>query len=484
MEENLKSLVEALVQEPTETEWLEFKKDNAEAKMIGQDISALANGALLVERPQAYMVWGVDDKTHRIIGTEFSPYAKSLADQELLSWLLQMLSENARFRFEEIVIEDKKVVLLLIEPASQYPVAFQKEPYIRAGSYTKRLADQSKLHSRLWAALSNEQFELSAALRDLTPEEVEEKLAVGAYFQRLALKAPDQLGERIKYLEADRIIKKQENRLFSITNFGALLLANNFSEFPSISRKEIRVVQYCGTSRKDILRSKTFEQGYAVCVSDLLAYIDALLPSSEPISNTGERKTVRAYPPAVVRELLMNALIHQDLTSTGNCVQCEIFDNRVEITNPGSLLVEKNRIVDMPPQSRNALLAKAMRRMHFCEELGTGWDRVTQECELAQLPSPDIIQYETSTRVIVYSHIDFFELSQDQKLWACYLHCCIMHLSGKSATNTTLRERFNLGKQSSSSISRLLAKAVQVGWLKFKDDAVGTKSKKYIPYWT
>lgn len=349
MEENLKSLVEALVQEPTETEWLEFKKDNAEAKMIGQDISALANGALLAERPQAYMVWGVDDKTHRIIGTEFSPYAKSMGNQELLSWLLQMLSENARFRFEEIVIEDKKVVLLLIEPASQYPVAFQKEPYIRAGSYTKRLADQSKLHSRLWAALSNELFELSAALRDLTPEEVEEKLAVGAYFQRLALKAPDQLGERIKYLEADRIIKKQENRLFSITNFGALLLANNFSEFPSISRKEIRVVQYCGTSRKDILRSKTFEQGYAVCVSDLLAYIDALLPSSEPISNTGERKTVRAYPPAVVRELLMNALIHQDLTSTGNCVQCEIFDNRVEITNPGSLLVEKNRIVDMPP---------------------------------------------------------------------------------------------------------------------------------------
>ena len=142
--------------------------------MIGQDISALANGALLAERPQAYMVWGVDDKTHRIIGTEFSPYAKSMGNQELLSWLLQMLSENARFRFEEIVIEDKKVVLLLIEPASQYPVAFQKEPYIRAGSYTKRLADQSKLHSRLWAALSNEQFELSAALRDLTPEEVVE----------------------------------------------------------------------------------------------------------------------------------------------------------------------------------------------------------------------------------------------------------------------------------------------------------------------
>lgn len=483
MEENLKSLIDVLVQEPAEKEWLEFKRENADAKMIGKDISALANGALLAERDHAYMVWGVDDQSHQIVGTNFSPYDKSIGDQELLSWLHKMLSDNAHFRFEEVFVDDKRVVLLIVNVASLYPVAFQKEPYIRVGSYTKKLADETKLQCLLWDSLRNEQFELSAALRDLTPEEVEEKLNVGIYFQRLNLKRPDSLEQRIKYLEADQFIKRQDNRLFSITNFGALLLANDFRDFPSIFRKEIRVVQYRGASRKDILRSKTFEQGYATCIPDLFGYIDALLPSSEPISQTGEREIRRAYPPAVVRELLINALIHQDLTSTGDCVQCELFDNRLEITNPGTLLVEKSRILDMPPKSRNVLLAKAMRRMHFCEEMGTGWDRVTEECELAQLPSPSIVQYEASTRVVVFSHIDFFELEQEQKLWSCYLHACIMWLSGRSATNSTLRERFGVDKHSSSSISRVLGKAVSMGLLKLKEEAVGTKSKKYIPYW-
>ena len=483
VEENLKSLVEALVQESTETEWLEFKKDNADAKMIGQDISALANGALLTERNRAYMVWGVDDKSHQIVGTTFSPYEKSIGNQELLSWLHHMLSDNTHFRFEETFVADKRVILLIIEPASQYPVAFQKEPYIRVGSYTKRLADEPKSQYQLWNALRNEQFELCSALGNLTPEEVEEKLDVNIYFQRLNLKRPDSLDERIKYLEADQLVKRQDNQLFSITNFGALLLANNFHDFPSILRKEIRVVQYRGESRKDILRSKTFEQGYATCVSELFSYLDALLPSSEPISPTGERKVRRVYPPEVVRELLINAIIHQDLTSTGDCVQCELFENRLEITNPGTLLVEKSRILDMPPKSRNVLLARAMRRMHFCEEMGTGWDRVTEECELAQLPSPSIVQYEASTKVIIYSHIDFFELGQEQKLWSCYLHACILWLSGKSATNSSLRERFGLDKRNASSISRVLGKCVSMGLLKLKEDGVGTKSKRYIPYW-
>ena len=162
VEENLKSLIEVLVQEPTEKEWLEFKKENADPKMIGKDISALANGALLTERNHAYMVWGVDDQSHRIVGTNFSPYEKYIGNQELLSWLHKMLSDNAYFRFEEVYINDKRVILVVVSPASQYPVAFQKEPYIRVGSYTKRLADEPKLQCQLWDTIRNEQFELSS----------------------------------------------------------------------------------------------------------------------------------------------------------------------------------------------------------------------------------------------------------------------------------------------------------------------------------
>ena len=68
--EDYVSLVEALRRYPQETAWLEFKHNNQEPEMIAERISALANGAALEGRPYAYLVWGIDDATHEIIGTE------------------------------------------------------------------------------------------------------------------------------------------------------------------------------------------------------------------------------------------------------------------------------------------------------------------------------------------------------------------------------------------------------------------------------
>lgn len=483
MSDLIESLARSLIKEPKENEWLEFKKDNANAKMIGEDISALANGAALLQREQAYMVWGIDDASHNPVGTKFSPYDKFQGNQELISWLHGMLSDNADFIFQETSINNHRIVILTIKAAIQYPVAFQKYAFIRDGSYTKRLSEQASLQTQLWNRLRNEKFELTKSLTNLKIDEIENKIDTRTYFDKLSIETPSLLSDRIKHLERDQIIKHQDNQLYSITNFGAILLAKNINDFPSITRKEVRVVRYKGNNRNEISISRTFEQGYAVCISDVLKYIDALLSSSEPINGTGERVIIRHYPPIALRELLINALIHQDLESSGNCVICEIFDNRIEITNPGELLVEKDRIVDLPPKSRNELLAKMMRRMRLCEELGTGWDRVVALCEQNQLPSPEIIQYKDSTRVILYSHIDYFELTKEQKLWACYLHACILWGSSQGATNSTLRKRFGVDKKSSSAISRLLKDAVSNKLLKMRDEATGTKSNRYIPYW-
>lgn len=483
MSDNLESLVRNLIKESKENEWLEFKKDNADAQMIGKDISALANGAALLQRDKAYMLWGIDDSNHSPIGTKFSPYDKFQGNQELISWLHGMLSNNVEFAFKETFVDNCRIVVLTIKAAIQYPVAFQKSEFIRDGSYTKKLIEQPALQSQLWDSLRNEKFELTKSLADLKIDELENKIDTRIYFDKLSIETPSTLTDRLKHLERDQIIVKQDNGLYSITNFGAILLSKDINDFNNIKRKEIRVVRYKGINRNEISISRSFEQGYAVCISDVLKYIDALLPSSEPITDTGERVILRHYPPITLRELLINALIHQDLTSSGNCVTCEIFDNRIEITNPGELLVEKNRIVDLPPKSRNELLSKMMRRMHLCEELGTGWDRVVALCEKNQLPSPEIIQYKDSTRVILYSHIDFFELTKEQRLWACYLHACILWGSSLGATNATLRTRFGVDKKSSSAISRLLKEAVANNLLKMKNEAIGTKAKRYIPYW-
>src|ERR1700722_7444665 len=112
------------------------------------------------------------------------------------------------------------------------------------------------------------------------------------------------------------------------------------------------------------------------------------LPRSEEIGQA-LRREVRVYPEIAIRELVANALIHQDFNLTGNGPTVEIFDNRIEITNPGTPLIDPLRFIDEPPRSRNEELASLMCRMNICEERGSGIDKVIFQIELYQLPPPD-----------------------------------------------------------------------------------------------
>ena len=98
------SLLSELRKLPTETEWLEFKHQNDTPEEIGEYLSALANSAALTGKITAYMFWGIDDITHDIIGTRFSPPAKKVGNEELESWLLRLLSPKINFHFYELLV--------------------------------------------------------------------------------------------------------------------------------------------------------------------------------------------------------------------------------------------------------------------------------------------------------------------------------------------------------------------------------------------
>jgi len=161
----------------------------------------------------------------------------------------------------------------------------------------------------------------------------------------------------------------------------------------------------------------------------------------------------------------------------------EIFQNRIEITNSGTPLVDVKRIIDNPPKSRNEKLAALMRRLRMCEELGTGWDKIVLTCELLQLPAPKIDLYEESTKVTLFAEVPFSSISAEDKLWACYLHACIKQVQGEQLTNSSLRERFGLKDSSSGSISRLIKEAVEKKLIKPVDPTTAPRYMKYIPIW-
>ena len=128
-------LIYSLIGYPNETEWIEFKEGNSEPERIGRDISALANAAAYLGRSRAYKVWGVEDGSHALVGTQFDPYhAKGKGNQDLQIWLRLFLSLQASYEFRCIEHNGLRLVVLEIDAAVGQPVCFDKAPYIREGS--------------------------------------------------------------------------------------------------------------------------------------------------------------------------------------------------------------------------------------------------------------------------------------------------------------------------------------------------------------
>jgi len=475
-------LVDELRKLPTEKSWLEFKKDNYKPEMIGEDISALANAAVLADRNCAYMLWGVDDSTHEIVGTEFDLQTLKKGNEELENWLRHSLSENAYFVFHSIDCQGKKVGILKINAAALRPVSFDKTPYVRIGSYTKKLRDYPEVEANLWDVLRNVNFEKQLAKTDMSLDNALNLLDVGAYFDKTHARMPSSFEEMGVMLCSEGVLSRQDNGLYSITNMGAILFAKRLSLFERLSRKAVRVIQYRGINKLNMMREMTGAHGYAVGFDGLIQYLMAITPSDIPIEG-GSRATKTAYPEIAIRELVANALIHQDFSKTGTGPLIEVFDNRIEISSPGNCLVEINRLVDSPPKSRNEQIAALSRRMKICEEAGGGWDKAVIACEQLHLPAPKANPYEESFKVTLRSMIPFSDLSLEDKLWTCYLHACIKFIQGEHMTNASLRERFALEEHSSASISRAIKRCMAAKLVKPLDPTTAPKYMKYVPYW-
>ena len=482
MEGNIDILVKELCKLPKETGWVEFKHNNEDPKMIGEDISALANTATLKDRDFAYMIFGVDDTSHDIIGTSVRLPLQKKGNEDLENWLRHQLSKNANFEFLETEIDGNHVEVIRIHKALHTPVAFEKVEYIRSGSYTKKLNEFSELTAQLWDKLRNSRFEDMCPIKDLRYADVLQMIDCGAYFSLLKLPQPTEEKEVMHYIVEDGIAVKLDNGLYGITNLGAILLAKDLNAFPRLGRKAMRVVKYKGKNRLFIQKEDTFNIGYAICFEDIVRFVSALLPSSED-SAAVALTTKNKYPLQSVREAIANSLIHQDLYITGAGPVVEVFENRIEITNPGTPLVDIMRIIDNPPKSRNEKLASIMRRMKMCEELGRGWDRMVLACEMQYLPAPRIEVFEESTKVTLFSEMEYKNISADDKIWSCYLHACLMYVQGDALTNTSLRDRFGLKDSSAGSISRLIKDAMEKHRIKALDPQTAKRYMRYVPIW-
>jgi predicted HTH transcriptional regulator len=479
--EEVKNLLLELAALPHEAEWVEFKENNGDPREIGEYISALANSATLVGRPRAYIAWGVRDGTHEIVGTEFRPRSTKVGNEELENWLARGLSPRLDFRFHEGVVDEKPVVVLEIPAAAHTPARFGEE-FVRVGSYKKKLRDYPEKERTLWMALSRTPFEQGVAKAEVAADEVLRLIDYPTYFELTGLPLPNGRDGILERLATDRLLIPKGKNRYDITNLGGILFARNL-EHVNLARKGIRVVVYEGPSRVQTIREQAGGRGYAAGFEGLIDFISNQLPRNENIG-PALRMEEREYPEIAIRELVANALIHQDFSLTGTGPMVEIFTDRIEITNPGVPLIDTQRFIDAPPLSRNEALAGLMRRLKICEERGSGIDKVFFHVESSHLPAPDFSVTEHHTRAVLFGKRPLNEMSRADRVRACYQHAALQYVSNTQMTNTSLRERLSISDHNYAIASRIIADTLEAGLIKpFDPENRSRKHARYVPFW-
>jgi ATP-dependent DNA helicase RecG len=474
-------LVQRLAEMSSEAEWLEFKVDNDDPQLIGELLSALANSAALHRKERAFIVWGVHDETHEIVGTNFAPRSKKVGAQELENWLCTQLEPQIQFWIRELEVHGKRCVLFEIEPASHRPVSFKGQEWIRVGTYKKSLSAHPEKEKPLWRVFDRESFETSVAAHEFAGHEVLEALRVKSYLQLSNQQATDSPEALLSRLSDDRLIRRNNNGSYDVTNLGAILFARDIDMFPRLSRKSVRLVFYKGMDRTASEPEIEGRKGYASGFSGLVEFLVKKLPQSEELRRS-LRIPAPMYPEVALRELIANALIHQDFEITGSGPMIEVFSDRIEITNPGTPLIDVSRFLDLPPRSRNEKLAHIMRRLGICEERGSGIDKVLSHVEAFQLPAPDFQVVGQHTKAILFGPREFARMTKAERIRACYQHAGLRWVSNQQMTNESLRKRF--GFQQPAQATRIISDTLQAGLIKQYDpNSTSKRHVRYIPFW-
>lgn len=320
--------------------------------------------------------------------------------------------------------------------------------------------------------------------KEATADEVVALLDTQAYFELLKFPYPASRDGVLKQLEEEGAIRKQGSN-WSITNLGAILFAKKLDAFDqSLSRKAARFIVYDGVNKLNTKTDIPGNRGYAVGFEGLVDFVHEAAPKNQYLEDA-IREEFKMFPYQALRELIANAMVHQDFSIDGTALRIEMYDDRVEISNPGIPQIPTERFID-EDRSRNERLAELMRRLGVCERKGSGVDKVVSAAEIYQLPAPDFRVGEIRTTSVLFAHRDFAEMTKSDRIRACFQHCVLQYISGKRMSNQSLRERFGLPGTGagSATASQIIAAAKEADLIKPDDDGNSSlRYARYLPRW-
>ena len=453
----------------TETQNLEFKeaKTGYDREKLAKYCVALANeggGTLLL---------GIADRPPRaVVGSAAFPNVVAAADE-------LFVKIGFRVDLEEVAHPDGRVLAFHVPSRPRGTAYHFNGQYLMRSGESLRPMSEDRLRS-IFAEGAPDWLEESAMTAP-DGQAVIELLDTQTFFELMRLPYPSDRDGVLDRLRSERLIDPLDGG-WSIRRLCGLLLAKKLDAFPDLGRKAARVIVYSGGGKTETRLDQTGTRGYAVGFQGLVDFVMAQLPQNEVIENA-LRKQVKLLPADSIRELIANALIHQNFAIQGAGPMIEIYSNRIEISNPGEPIVPVERFID-GYQSRNERLADFMRRMNICEEKSSGIDRVVEQAETFQLPAPEFRSAHNRTVAIVHGLRPFADMDRNDRVRACHQHCVLRYVMTERMTNQSLRERFGLSEGQSATASQIINATIEAGFIK-SDEAVGGSKKyaRYLPSW-
>ncbi len=479
--EQLSLILSSLRFNEGENEVVEFKKaeSNFDTDKIGRYFSALSNEANLKKRSYAWLIFGVDDNK-RVTGSSYRANGTEL--NNLKYEMYRDTSPNISFlHIHTLDTADGRVVMMQIPPAPDgMPVAWKTYHYGREGESLVGLGIEKIERIRKQAL--EQQFEKLTAYSANNEDEIINLLdftPIRKAFPNLQNLPDDQI---ISFCINNNIVKVDANN-YSITNLGAILLAKDIGKFETITSIAVRLFKYKGVNRNEIDLKQSGTKGYALGFEGLIREIKRHIEREEITGSV--RRKIFMIPELTLREIIINAMIHQDFTNSNKGPLIEVFSDRVEIINSGKPLVEINRMIDSPAKSRNTLLSSLMNKLGLCEEVGSGIDRALAEIEKEALPPIRFEVYENDfTKVTIQFKQSLRQMSREDRILCCYQHACLMKLSNTFMTNASLRRRLDIPSSNYPLASSIISDSIAAGLVKPATQSLeGRRDSNYLPYW-
>ncbi len=374
--------LEEILRQP-EGKTLEFKRDLSSPRPVLRTLVAFANSA------GGRLLIGVEDGKRVVTGVK----APLDLEERLASLVADSIEPRLVPEIEIVPWRKTQIVVVTVHPSALRPHHLRPDgptrgTYVRLGS-TNRVAD-APLIAELGRRTGMETFD-EQPVPELNSEAIDFAAASQSFAERRALRRTD--------LEPLGLICRQQGRM--VPTAGGLLLfgKERLSKFPDAY---IQVGRFAGTDRIDLVDRAELTDYPVMAIEQAIKFVERNTRLGMSIGRL-RRRDLPAVPPAALREALVNAVVHADYAQRGAPIRVAVFDDRVEVENPGILLpgLTIDELRDGVSRVRNRVLARVFKELGLIEQWGTGVQRMISACTGAGLPEPELVEVGLRFRVTI-----------------------------------------------------------------------------------